>query len=276
MKIIGKIADESTRESFIQSVKAMPYTSICKECGTIFCFDQEEVIQKLTAHICCPACGNEYQIQAKYYKPEQKVKSKSGCSCASRTDEYNGWKCSVTDGACMFLYPNSKACAEIYGEGPDASSTPSLSEVSITLVSKYALKTCKYVSAINNMIQDLRDKFNSLKEEYQYNDDIIKFMKFLFNSILDDIIIDNIIYRDDKKEEYKGFVTDLDLSKIEDLEYLSNELKFEYLIIDEEITQDESLYGSYIVRFEEDSIISQIVNQYKKDYGLLDNKEEES
>ena len=42
------------------------------------------------------------------------------CKCARRTDEYHGWACTVTDGECMFLHPNSKACAEIYGEGPDA------------------------------------------------------------------------------------------------------------------------------------------------------------
>lgn len=42
------------------------------------------------------------------------------CKCAERTDEYHGWRCTVTDGACMFPHPNSKACAEKYGEGPDA------------------------------------------------------------------------------------------------------------------------------------------------------------
>ena len=42
------------------------------------------------------------------------------CQCASRTDEYNGWKCEITDGPCMFMIPDSKACAEKYGEGPDA------------------------------------------------------------------------------------------------------------------------------------------------------------
>ena len=42
------------------------------------------------------------------------------CSCAKATDEYHGWECTVSGGACMFLYPNSKACAEMYGEGPDA------------------------------------------------------------------------------------------------------------------------------------------------------------
>lgn len=42
------------------------------------------------------------------------------CKAAYRTDEYHGYGCSITDGACMFLYPDSKQCAEKYGEGPDA------------------------------------------------------------------------------------------------------------------------------------------------------------
>lgn len=45
------------------------------------------------------------------------------CKCAYHTDEYSGWGCTVTDGACMFLIPNSKLCAEEYGEGPDADDT---------------------------------------------------------------------------------------------------------------------------------------------------------
>ena len=42
------------------------------------------------------------------------------CKAAKRTDEYHGWECEITEGACMFLNPDSKACAEKYGEGPDA------------------------------------------------------------------------------------------------------------------------------------------------------------
>ena len=42
------------------------------------------------------------------------------CSAAYYTDEYHGYGCSVTEGSCMFFYPDSKKCAEIYGEGPDA------------------------------------------------------------------------------------------------------------------------------------------------------------
>jgi len=41
------------------------------------------------------------------------------CKCAKATDEYHGWECEVSGGACMFLIPDSKACAKEYGEGPD-------------------------------------------------------------------------------------------------------------------------------------------------------------
>lgn len=42
------------------------------------------------------------------------------CKCATPTDQYNGWECEVTGGACVYMRPNSKACAEDFGEGPDA------------------------------------------------------------------------------------------------------------------------------------------------------------
>lgn len=41
------------------------------------------------------------------------------CIAAYHTDEYHGYGCEISGGACMFLYPNSKACAREYGEGPD-------------------------------------------------------------------------------------------------------------------------------------------------------------
>lgn len=43
-----------------------------------------------------------------------------GCKAARQTDEYHGWECEITEGACMFPYPDSNACAKLYGEGPDA------------------------------------------------------------------------------------------------------------------------------------------------------------
>ncbi|ABQ23615.1 hypothetical protein [Clostridium kluyveri] len=42
------------------------------------------------------------------------------CSCARVTDEWNGWACTITGGACEFLIPNSKLCAAVFDEGPDA------------------------------------------------------------------------------------------------------------------------------------------------------------
>ena len=42
------------------------------------------------------------------------------CTYAKVTDEYHGWGCTVTGGACEFIIPNSKLCAEVFDEGPDA------------------------------------------------------------------------------------------------------------------------------------------------------------
>jgi hypothetical protein len=41
------------------------------------------------------------------------------CKTAIPCDQYHGWECDVTGGACVFFTPNSKACAEMFGEGPD-------------------------------------------------------------------------------------------------------------------------------------------------------------
>lgn len=42
-----------------------------------------------------------------------------GCKCASY-DYEEGWKCSVTGDRCIYFIPNSKQCAEEFGEGPDS------------------------------------------------------------------------------------------------------------------------------------------------------------
>ncbi|BCK01429.1 hypothetical protein [Anaerocolumna chitinilytica] len=42
------------------------------------------------------------------------------CRCAIETDEYHGWECTISGGACMYLTPNEKQCAIDYGEGPCA------------------------------------------------------------------------------------------------------------------------------------------------------------
>jgi hypothetical protein len=42
------------------------------------------------------------------------------CKCARYDGEDGRWQCSVSGDGCMFLIPDSKACAERYGEGPDS------------------------------------------------------------------------------------------------------------------------------------------------------------
>lgn len=41
------------------------------------------------------------------------------CTAAYYTDEHHGYGCNITEGACMLLFPDSKICAEMYGEGPE-------------------------------------------------------------------------------------------------------------------------------------------------------------
>lgn len=43
----------------------------------------------------------------------------AGCKAAYHTDQWHGYGCEITEGPCMFLRPDSKRCAEEYGEGPD-------------------------------------------------------------------------------------------------------------------------------------------------------------
>lgn len=41
------------------------------------------------------------------------------CRCATLDPDEGRYECSVTGDQCMYLYPDSKRCAEEYGEGPD-------------------------------------------------------------------------------------------------------------------------------------------------------------
>lgn len=41
-----------------------------------------------------------------------------GCSC-SKFDPDEGFKCSITGDGCIFMFPNEKACDELYGEDSD-------------------------------------------------------------------------------------------------------------------------------------------------------------
>ena len=53
------------------------------------------------------------------------------CKCAKRTDQWHGWECTITDGECMYLFPDSKACARDFGEGPDADFGEDIEEVEV-------------------------------------------------------------------------------------------------------------------------------------------------
>lgn len=43
-----------------------------------------------------------------------------GCKAARRTDQYHGWECTITEGECMFLYPDDEECFRKFGEGSKA------------------------------------------------------------------------------------------------------------------------------------------------------------
>lgn len=43
-----------------------------------------------------------------------------GCTCAIKSDQYHGFECEIVGGGCMFMRPDSKLCAAMFGEGPDA------------------------------------------------------------------------------------------------------------------------------------------------------------
>ena len=42
-----------------------------------------------------------------------------GCAAAKKNED-GRFTCDVSGDDCMFLFPNSKKCAEKFGEGPDA------------------------------------------------------------------------------------------------------------------------------------------------------------
>ena len=44
------------------------------------------------------------------------------CKCAKYDEDEGRYYCEVSEDQCIYLIPNSKRCAEDYGEGPDAES----------------------------------------------------------------------------------------------------------------------------------------------------------
>jgi len=45
--------------------------------------------------------------------------AKMSCKCATFQPDEGRYSCSVSGDGCMYFTPNSKKCAEEYGEGPD-------------------------------------------------------------------------------------------------------------------------------------------------------------
>jgi hypothetical protein len=41
------------------------------------------------------------------------------CKCAKFDSDSGRYKCDVSGDGCMYMFPDSKRCAEEYGEGPD-------------------------------------------------------------------------------------------------------------------------------------------------------------
>ena len=52
----------------------------------------------------------------------QKIKGvkNMGCNCAKYDEDLGRYQCSVSGSECMYLIPDSKACAKDYGEWPDS------------------------------------------------------------------------------------------------------------------------------------------------------------
>lgn len=42
-----------------------------------------------------------------------------GCKCAKFDEDDGRYSCDVTGSECIYMFPDSKACAKEYGEGPD-------------------------------------------------------------------------------------------------------------------------------------------------------------
>lgn len=146
----------------------------CTHCGSINKFDSEDIIYTgHTANLYCESCGEKEQLNAYYEKFAKKVMpQKNGCSYAIPTDEYHGWKCSVTDDACMFILPNAKACAQKFNEGP-------LAERVDEEVYQMDL-LCKEYLNINKYFQDKMDhilsSFNEILGKKKYTEVITRIL----------------------------------------------------------------------------------------------------
>ncbi len=65
-----------------------------------------------------------------------------GCSSATFDPDEGGYQCAVSGNDCMYFMPDSKRCAEQYGEGPDANIEESKVEMTIMDLNKVNKNGC--------------------------------------------------------------------------------------------------------------------------------------
>lgn len=93
------------------------------------------------------------------------------CICATFDPDTGRYECSVSGDQCMFLVPNSKACAKEYGEGPDAEFIEKEEENNMDM----KIKECeiipgKYKDAVHAIFDD-----GTEKDLFSYYNDELSF-----------------------------------------------------------------------------------------------------
>lgn len=90
---------------------------VCKDCGKPFSMEKSEIEfyenKGLEQPKRCPEC-----------RKKRRSSRPKGCICATFEPDSARYKCSVSGDGCMYMIPDSKRCAEEYGEGPDAQHEP--------------------------------------------------------------------------------------------------------------------------------------------------------
>ena len=51
---------------------------------------------------------------------QERIGEDMDCKCAKFDPDSGRYDCAVSGDGCIYMIPNSKRCAEEYGEGPDA------------------------------------------------------------------------------------------------------------------------------------------------------------
>lgn len=207
-KILGIILED--KERFYEHFAETDHITICRNCGTIFSFENEDIIQKsMVANTICITCQQKVQLHKKY------LNMKSGCICAKPTDQYHGWKCEVTDGACVFITPDSTRCAEEYGEGPDVEYEKSL----YGNIQDLFKMSIAYDYIISKLEDICIDACNEKIDQITQNDDD-------FNEHLNDLLevaeSEDAIFED-------GFISEyIDLKQLDKKYNLSIDLDYNY------------------------------------------------